>query len=133
MPQQVQLIFTNGCFDVIHVGHIRLLEFAASLGHLVVGLNSDSSVKRLKGPNRPVNSEFDRSEVLRSIKYVKQVYIFEEDTPLRLINQLKPNIIVKGGDYSPSEVVGHGLADIRIFPLVHGVTTTSIISRINVD
>ena len=82
------LIFTNGCFDLIHVGHIRLLEFAASLGTLVVGLNSDASVKRLKGASRPINPESERKEVLEAIKYVSEVIIFEEETPLNLIKKL---------------------------------------------
>jgi rfaE bifunctional protein nucleotidyltransferase chain/domain len=123
------LIFTNGCFDLIHVGHIRLLEFAASLGTLVVGLNSDASVKRLKGPSRPINPVSERKEVLNAIKYVSEVIIFEEDTPLNLIKKLSPRALVKGGDYKPEDVIGYGITEIIIFPLVQGVSSSILISR----
>jgi D-beta-D-heptose 7-phosphate kinase/D-beta-D-heptose 1-phosphate adenosyltransferase len=123
------LIFTNGCFDLIHVGHIRLLEFAASLGTLVVGLNSDASVKRLKGPSRPINPVSERKEVLNAIKYVSEVIIFEEDTPLNLIKKLSPRALVKGGDYEPEDVIGYGITEIIIFPLVQGVSSSILISR----
>jgi D-beta-D-heptose 7-phosphate kinase/D-beta-D-heptose 1-phosphate adenosyltransferase len=123
------LIFTNGCFDLIHVGHIRLLEFAASLGTLVVGLNSDASVKRLKGPSRPINPASERKEVLKAIKYVSEVVIFEEDTPLNLIKKLSPRVLVKGGDYKPEDVIGYGITEIIIFPLVQGVSSSILINR----
>jgi D-beta-D-heptose 7-phosphate kinase/D-beta-D-heptose 1-phosphate adenosyltransferase len=131
MNSSENLIFTNGCFDLIHVGHIRLLEFAASLGTLIVGLNSDASVKRLKGSTRPINPSNERKEVLQAIKHVSEVIIFEEDTPLDLIKKLSPRILVKGGDYKPEEVVGYGLTEIRIFPLVNGVSSSALINRIS--
>ena len=124
------LIFTNGCFDLIHIGHIRLLEFAASLGKLIVGINSDSSVKKLKGASRPINQINDRIEVLKSIKYVSEVIMFDEETPLNLIKELKPKIIVKGGDYKLEEVIGFGYAEVVIFPFVSGYSSTGIINQI---
>jgi D-beta-D-heptose 7-phosphate kinase/D-beta-D-heptose 1-phosphate adenosyltransferase len=126
-----ELIFTNGCFDVIHIGHIRLLEYAASLGNLVVGLNSDSSVRRLKGPSRPINPSNERMEVLKAIKYVSEVIVFEEDTPLNLIKELRPKALVKGGDYKPQDVVGYGITEIKIFPLVNGFSSSNLISRMS--
>lgn len=130
MSKSCDLVFTNGCFDVIHIGHIRLLEFSASMGRLVVGLNSDASVKKLKGPSRPINSEKDRKELLLSIRFVSDVVIFEEDTPIRLIEELGPDIIVKGGDYRPEDVVGYGISDVIIFPLVNDVSSTKLIRQI---
>ena len=120
-------IFTNGCFDIIHIGHVQLLEFCASLGRVVVGLNSDASVKRLKGPTRPINNEIDRKTLLLSIKYVDEVLIFEDDTPYALIQRLKPKIIVKGGDYEAHAVVGSDLAEVRLFPYQKGHSTTEIL------
>ena len=124
-------IFTNGCFDILHQGHIELLEYCASLGDvLVVGLNSDSSVRRLKGQGRPINDENSRKYLLEAIKHVSKVYLFEEDTPYELIKKIRPNIIVKGGDYLPENVVGADLAEIRIFPYIQGQSTTSMLRRI---
>ncbi len=100
-------VFTNGCFDVLHVGHVRYLQQARNLGEkLIVGLNSDASVQRLKGPQRPVVCEGDRKEVLLALSCVDEVHIFEEDTPLKLILKLKPDLLVKGGDYSVDNIVG---------------------------
>ena len=94
-----KIVFTNGCFDILHVGHIRLLNDAKKLGDiLVVGINSDSSVKKLKGENRPVNIESDRKTLLESLKSVDYVFTFDEDNPLNLIKKIRPNILVKGGD-----------------------------------
>jgi D-beta-D-heptose 7-phosphate kinase/D-beta-D-heptose 1-phosphate adenosyltransferase len=125
------MIFTNGCFDILHLGHIELLKFCASLGNeVVVGLNSDLSVRRLKGDDRPINNQVTRKKMLESIRYVSEVRIFDEETPLELIHELRPNIIVKGGDYHPQNVVGAGLAEIRIFPYKDGYSTTSILHRI---
>ena len=119
------IIFTNGCFDQIHIGHIRLLKYCHDIGSkypslagVIVGLNSDASVKRLKGKNRPMYPARYRKEVLESIRYVNGVFIFEEDTPIELILNIKPDIIVKGGDYKPEEVVGNEYAEVRIFPLM---------------
>lgn len=130
MATTEKLIFTNGCFDIVHVGHIKLLEFAKSLGsRLVVGINSDASIKRLKGFERPINNENDRCTLLRAIKYVDSVYLFQEDTPYNLICSLKPDIIVKGGDYTPSQVVGNDVADVVIFDYIKGYSTTNIIKK----
>jgi len=103
----LRIVFTNGCFDVIHRGHVELLEFARSLGDvLVVGLNSDDSVRRLKGPERPVNTLMDRAVVLLAIRWVDFVIPFSEDTPERLIKELRPDVLVKGGDYELDDIVG---------------------------
>ena len=127
---EARIVFTNGCFDVIHSGHIRLLEYCSSLGDVVVGLNSDQSVRTLKGESRPINSVEDRVLVLESIKFVKKVIVFEELTPLRLIEEIEPDVIVKGGDYNIEDVVGNNLAEVRIFPTVPGKSSSSIIKSI---
>ena len=124
-------IFTNGCFDVLHRGHIELFRYCKSLGDVVVGLNSDASVRRLKGSSRPFFAVEDRQFVLESCKYVDEVVVFEEDTPYELIKQLKPDIVVKGGDYSPEEVVGNDLAQIKIFNFMDGYSTTNILEKFN--
>jgi D-beta-D-heptose 7-phosphate kinase/D-beta-D-heptose 1-phosphate adenosyltransferase len=122
------IVFTNGCFDIIHRGHLELLEHCFSLGSkVIVGLNSDDSVKRLKGNSRPINSEIDRKFHLESIKWVDEVCIFKEDTPYNLIQNLKPDIIVKGGDYSVEDVVGNDIAAVKIFKYVKGYSTTKTI------
>lgn len=126
------VIFTNGCFDLLHIGHVKLLQYAKSLGkRLVVGINSDASVKRLKGDSRPINSQDDRVAVLRALGCVDEVIVFDEDTPYNLIKELMPSIIVKGGDYTPNNVVGNDLARVVIFPTVSGHSTTSTIRRVN--
>lgn len=122
-------VFTNGCFDVLHLGHIQLLEFCASFGKVIVGLNSDDSVRRLKGTSRPINSVDARKKILESVKYVHEVHIFEEDTPYELIKSVKPNLIVKGGDYKIEEVVGNDLCDVIIFDTVVGYSSTKLIQR----
>ena len=123
-----QIVFTNGCFDVLHYGHFKLLEFCRSLGDkVIVGLNSDSSVKRLKGEERPFNNENIRKFNLFSIKFVDEVIIFNEDTPLLLIKETKPDVIVKGGDYKREDVVGHNLAEVKIFGYLNGYSTTSTV------
>ena len=121
------IVFTNGCFDIIHSGHIKLLEYCASLGSVIVGLNSDQSIKRLKGEGRPINTQADRLLVLSALKYVDRVELFEEDTPYQLIQSIKPDIIVKGGDYKPGDVIGRDLAEVKIFPLLLGRSTTQTI------
>lgn len=124
-------MFTNGCFDVLHVGHIELLKYCKSIGKtVIVGLNSDDSITKLKGPDRPINNQTDRKTMLESIKYVDKVIIFNELTPLRLITEIKPDIIVKGGDYSKEQVVGNELAEVRIFNYVDGYSTTKTIQNI---
>ena len=125
-------MFTNGCFDVLHKGHLTLLKQARSLGDkLVVGLNSDTSVARLKGANRPFNDVNTRKEQLELIPYVDQVVVFEEDTPYNLIKELQPDLIVKGGDYTVEEIVGHDLAPVHIVPTVQGHSTTRILGDLD--
>jgi D-beta-D-heptose 7-phosphate kinase/D-beta-D-heptose 1-phosphate adenosyltransferase len=127
-----KIIFTNGCFDVLHRGHIELLKYCKELGDIVfVGLNSDKSVKRLKGLSRPYNTEEDRKFLLKSIKYVDVVQVFDEDTPYNLIKKIKPNVIVKGGDYKPEEVVGNDLCEVKIFNFVDGYSTTKTLEKIS--
>lgn len=131
-----KIVFTNGCFDIIHPGHIAYLLEAKALGDvLIVGLNSDDSVKRLKGPSRPVNSELDRKFVLENLKPVDFVEIFHDDTPLNLILKIKPKILTKGGDWKVEdiiggkEVLGWGGA-VRSLQLVPHKSTSNIISKI---
>lgn len=123
-------VFTNGCFDILHKGHIELLAYCKTLGHVTVGLNSDDSVKRLKGSSRPMNNESDRKRILEAIRYVDEVVIFGEDTPYELLLRLKPDVIVKGGDYRAHEVIGSDLCEVRIFETVKGYSTTNIINRV---
>ncbi|MDD3581132.1 MAG: D-glycero-beta-D-manno-heptose 1-phosphate adenylyltransferase [Desulfobacca sp.] len=132
-----RVVFTNGCFDLLHAGHVRYLEAARSLGDLlVVGLNTDSSVRRLaKGPGRPLTSEADRAEILAALACVDGVVLFNQDTPLALINTLKPDLLVKGGDYNLEQIVGRPEVEswggqVRIIPLIPGRSTTQLIARI---
>lgn len=126
------VVFTNGCFDILHRGHITYLEQAAQLGdHLLVGLNSDVSVKKLKGPTRPVNGEADRAFMLSALRSVDGVVLFGEDTPEELLSHLKPDILVKGGDYKPEEVAGRQYAGkVEILSFVDGYSTTKTIQKI---
>jgi len=123
------IIFTNGCFDVLHRGHFELLKYCKSLGTVTVGLNSDQSIKRLKGDSRPFFNQDDRIFALLSCKYVDDVVIFDEDTPYNLIKQVKPDIIVKGGDYRPDQVVGCDIAEVKIFNYIDGYSTTSVLGK----
>jgi len=131
-----KIVFTNGCFDIIHSGHIFYLGEAKKAGDvLIIGLNSDESVRRLKGNDRPVNNESDRALVLDSLKFVDYVTIFEEDTPYDLIKLLQPDILVKGGDYKADEVVGADIVrenggKVLIIPYVKGKSTTALINKI---
>ena len=123
-------VFTNGCFDIIHRGHLELLKYCRDIGsYVVVGLNSDDSVKRLKGNERPYFNEQDRKFLLESLSCVDEVHIFDEDTPYNLISKLKPDMIVKGGDYVSSEVVGNDISDVIIFNFVDGYSTTKILDK----
>ena len=130
-----KIVFTNGCFDLLHKGHSDLIKQSFSFGDiLIVGLNSDESVKRLKGENRPMQNEIDRKNALLNTGYVNEVYIFDDDTPLELIKLIKPDILVKGGDYTPNEVVGYeevtnSGGEIKIVPLTPGFSTTSTIEN----
>ena len=129
------VVFTNGCFDLLHSGHVTLLEIASGEGDLlIVGLNSDSSVTRLKGEGRPVQSEAERAEALLEIEAVNVVTIFSEDTPLELIDSIKPDVLVKGGDYSSDEIVGADIVlsrggEVVRVPLLEGISTTRIIKE----
>jgi len=124
------IVFTNGVFDILHKGHFELLKEARSLGtKLVVGINSDSSVKRLKGNSRPVNDELTRVEQLEALPWVDEVFVFNDDTPYNLIKRLKPALIVKGGDYTVETTVGHDLAPVHLVPTVEGYSTTRIIEK----
>lgn len=131
-----KIVFTNGCFDIVHAGHVRYLNEASKLGDiLVVGLNSDASVKRLKGMHRPVNTQMDRVEVLSGLDAVDYIVIFEEDTPYKTILQCQPDILVKGGDYTTDKVVGKDLVESRggrivLIPFVEGKSTTDLIARV---
>lgn len=131
-----KIVFTNGCFDIIHAGHVDYLEKAKSLGDfLVVGLNSDESVKRLKGKDRPVNPQDQRKKVLSALKPVDLVVIFEEDTPERLIKEIKPDVLVKGGDWKIENIVGADFVksyggQVLTIDFVYDTSTSKIISKI---
>ncbi len=128
-----KVVFTNGCFDILHAGHVSVLEFSRSKGDvLVVGLNSDASVRRLKGPTRPVNSQADRALVLAALESVSAVCVFNEDTPYNLIKLVRPDVLVKGGDYKPTEIVGREFAKKVVrFALLKGRSTTNIIKKVS--
>lgn len=131
-----KIVFTNGCFDILHHGHLDLLASAADKGNkLVLALNTDASVKRLKGPERPVTHEQDRAFQAASLLCVDAVCMFDEDTPAEIIKELKPDVLVKGGDYAIDQIVGADFVlsnggAVEIIPFVQGYSTTSIISRI---
>ena len=131
--QGKKIVFTNGCFDILHVGHVKYLEEAKSYGDvLILGLNADSSVRKLKGSSRPINTQDDRAYILASLESVDYVVIFEEETPYELIKLIKPHILVKGGDYEGKEVVGQDIADeLKLVQFVDGKSTTNTIKRIN--
>ncbi len=132
-----RVVFTNGCFDILHAGHVSYLNAARAMGDvLVVGLNSDDSVRRLKGPTRPLNSQDDRALVLDALRAVDAVCIFTEDTPLELITLLQPDVLVKGGDYTEDTVVGADVVRARggrvaLVDLLPGRSTTSIIQKMS--
>ncbi len=131
-----KIVFTNGCFDILHRGHIMYLNEAAKLGDaLVIGLNSDQSVKRLKGEDRPVNGELDRSFMLENLKSVTKVFIFEEDTPYDLIQAIQPNVLVKGGDWPIESIIGHDIVtanggEVLSLNFEDGYSTTNLIEKI---
>ena len=130
-----KIVFTNGCFDLLHKGHRDLIKQSLSFGDiLIVGLNSDESVKRLKGEVRPIQNEVERKNALLNTGYVNEVYIFDDDTPLELIKLIKPDILVKGGDYTPNEIVGYEQVtssggEVKIVPLTPGFSTTATIEN----
>lgn len=130
-----KLVFTNGCFDLLHVGHVRYLKEAKKQGDfLFVGINSDSSTRKLKGPTRPVQNENDRAEIIASLGCVDFTYIFNEDTPYELIKKVKPNILVKGGDWKIDQIVGSDLViasggEVKSLIFIEGRSTTKIIEK----
>jgi D-beta-D-heptose 7-phosphate kinase/D-beta-D-heptose 1-phosphate adenosyltransferase len=131
------VVFTNGCFDLLHVGHVQYLEEARSLGDaLIVAVNTDDSVRRLsKGSGRPVNSERDRVRVLAALASVDRVVLFPEDTPRGIIGELQPDVLVKGGDYAPEEIVGRETVlgrggQVKVIPFVPGYSTTDLLARV---
>ena len=131
-----KIVFTNGCFDLLHVGHIKLFQFAKSKGDvLIVGLNSDDSVGQLKGPDRPVLNQNERGYILAALEHVDYIVVFEETTPLNIIRAIRPDVLVKGADYTEDTVVGRGFVEsyggkVELAPLVEGVSSTGILSRI---
>src|SRR6201999_3921041 len=133
--QGLRIGFTNGCFDILHPGHVKVLTAArGACDRLVVGLNSDASVKRLKGDGRPVQNEAARAEVLAALEAVDLVAIFEEDTPLELIKRIKPSVLVKGGDYTRETVIGHEIVEanggeVVLVDILQGHSTTSLVNR----
>jgi len=132
-----RIVFTNGCFDIIHAGHVDYLSKARRMGDvLVVGLNSDSSVKKIKGAGRPINREADRAKVLSALYFVDYVTLFKETTPERLIRELKPDILVKGGDWKIKDIVGSDFVrerggKVRRVPFIKGYSTTSLIEKLS--
>ncbi|MBA2564446.1 MAG: D-glycero-beta-D-manno-heptose 1-phosphate adenylyltransferase, partial [Gemmatimonadetes bacterium] len=131
-----RVVFTNGCFDLLHAGHVRYLQASRSLGDfLIVGLNSDASVRRLKGPSRPVLRLAERSQILAALACVDVIVAFEEATPVELIRRIRPDVLTKGADYAPGEVVGADLVAswggrVELVPLEDGQSTTRMIDRI---
>lgn len=131
-----RIVFTNGCFDILHVGHVRYLQDAKALGDLlVVGVNSDASVRQLKGPERPVNVEAERAELLASLACVDYVVLFSELTPEKLVEVIAPDVLVKGGDWSPDKIVGSKFVlarggEVKSLPFHPGKSTTGLINKI---
>ena len=135
--EEKKIVFTNGCFDLLHVGHIRYLSQAKDLGDiLIIGLNSDKSVKKLKGNNRPINSFEDRAKLLAALKSVDLVIMFEEQTPENLIKEIIPDVLVKGGDYDIKEIVGYQTVidnggQVKTLSFYEGYSSTNYIDKIN--
>jgi rfaE bifunctional protein nucleotidyltransferase chain/domain len=135
-PRDHRLVFTNGCFDILHRGHVEYLHLARSLGDaLVVGINTDASVERLKGPGRPIVPQGDRALVVAALESVTAVTLFHEDTPRALLAELLPDVLVKGGDYSPGQIVGREEVEaaggrVHVIPYIEGRSTTDLIHRI---
>ena len=137
--KRMKVVFTNGCFDIVHAGHIEYLSKARAMGDiLVIGLNSDASVRRLKGKSRPINNQKDRAKVLSALSFVNYVTIFNEDTPERLIKKIEPDILVKGGDWQMKDIVGASFVKsyggkVATVPFVKGFSTTSLIKKMSDD
>jgi D-glycero-beta-D-manno-heptose 1-phosphate adenylyltransferase len=134
--QGQRVVFTNGCFDLLHPGHIRYLYAARQMGdYLVVALNTDRSVKIIKGANRPIQSQDERTELLAALSFVDAVVLFDEDNPLMVIQQLVPNVLVKGGDWTEDKIIGAGVVKqaggvVKSLPFVAGYSTTALIEKI---
>ena len=132
-----KVVFTNGCFDIIHPGHIKYLSQAADLGNiLIIGLNSDSSVNKIKGHDRPVLDQKSRALTLAAFSFVNNIILFDEETPYKLIKQICPDILVKGGDYKPEEIVGYDIVknyggEVKILDFIEGYSTSGIIEKLN--
>jgi rfaE bifunctional protein nucleotidyltransferase chain/domain len=131
-----KIVFTNGCFDLLHLGHVDYLSKAADMGDiLIIGVNTDASTRKLKGPNRPINNEEQRCHLLASLFFVDAVILFDENTPLELVRKIQPHVLVKGGDYKPDQVVGGDFVTsnggfVHIIPLLTGYSTTLTEERI---
>ena len=134
--KEQEIVFTNGCFDLLHRGHVEYLLKASELGDvLIVGLNSDVSVQRLKGPGRPLYDENSRALILASLSFVDHIILFDDDTPINLIKFVQPDILVKGGDYNPEEIVGSDVVmarggKIKVIPYIPGFSTTGLIEKL---
>jgi len=134
-----KIVFSNGCFDILHRGHVEYLSKAAEKGDvLIIGLNTDASVKRLKGPTRPVNDENARAFVLAALEFVSAVTLFDEDTPYQLINKVQPDVLVKGSDYKPENIVGYDIVmakggRVETIELVEGFSTTKTIEKLHAE
>ena len=137
--EKKKIVFTNGCFDLIHLGHIEVLARSSDLGDkLIIGVNSDLSIKKLKGENRPIIEESSRIRQLSALEFVDAVILFDEETPIKLIETIKPDVITKGGDYTAKNVVGKEVVsqkngEVVIIPLTQGYSTTSILNKIKND
>ena len=134
-----KIVFTNGCFDLIHLGHIEILARSSDFGDkLIIGVNSDLSIKKLKGQNRPIIQQSSRVRQLSALEFVDAVILFDEETPIKLIETIKPDVITKGGDYTAKNVVGNEVVsqkkgEVVIIPLTKGFSTTSILNKIKND
>ena len=134
--QEKKIVFTNGCFDILHRGHIDYLLHASKMGDiLIIGLNSDSSVKKIKGNNRPVQDQESRARILAALSFVTYIVLFDEETPLQLIQHIQPDILVKGGDYKPETIVGYDVVKkkggkVTTISFIKGFSTTALIEKI---
>jgi len=134
--QGLRIVFTNGCFDLLHLGHVDYLEKARQLGDkLIVGVNTDASVSRIKGPNRPLQDEMSRARIMASLLFIDLVILFDEETPYELIKSVKPDVLVKGDDYSVQNIVGHDIVlenggEVKTIQLVKGYSTSGIVEKI---
>jgi len=135
--QEQRLVFTNGCFDILHLGHVDYLEKARALGDkLIVGVNTDASVSRLKGPSRPLQDELSRARIMASLLFTNAIVLFDEETPYELIKSIIPDILVKGDDYTVENIVGHDIVlqnggEVKTIALVKGYSTSNVVAKIS--